>query len=56
MYHYRLVAKSDAGTTHGADLTFSTCGVTIAAAAREVIFGGRVTLSGVVPHTQRATR
>jgi hypothetical protein len=48
-YHYRLVAKSDAGTTYGSDLTFSTLGVTIAAAAREVTFGGRVRLSGVVP-------
>ncbi len=26
-YHYRLVATSDAGTTHGADRTFSTRGV-----------------------------
>ena len=48
-YHYRLVAKSDAGTTYGSDLTFATQGVTIAAAGREVIFGGRVTLSGAVP-------
>ena len=48
-YHYRLVAKSDAGTTYGSDLTFATLGVTIAAAAREVTFGGRVQLSGTVP-------
>jgi hypothetical protein len=48
-YHYRLVAKSDAGTTYGSDLTFATRGVTIAAGGREVIFGGRVTLSGAVP-------
>ena len=48
-YHYRLVAKNDAGTTFGSDLTFATRGVTIAAGGREVIFGGRVTLSGAVP-------
>ncbi len=48
-YHYRLVAKSDAGTTYGSDLTFSTLGVTIAAAAREVTYGGRLRLNGVVP-------
>jgi hypothetical protein len=48
-YHYRLVAKSDAGTTYGSDLTFATLGVTISAAAREVTFGGRVQLSGTVP-------
>ena len=48
-YHYRLVATSDAGTTYGSDLTFATRGVTIAAGGREVIFGGRVTLSGAVP-------
>src|SRR5262249_41642982 len=48
-YHYRLVAKSDAGTTFGSDLTFSTLGVTIASTAREVVFGGRVQLNGTVP-------
>jgi hypothetical protein len=48
-YHYRLVAKSDAGTTFGSDQVFSTLGVTIAAAAREVVYGGRVQLSGIVP-------
>jgi hypothetical protein len=48
-YHYRLVAKSDAGTTYGSDLTVSTLGVTIGTAAREVTYGGRVQLSGTVP-------
>ena len=28
-YHYRLVAKSDAGTTYAADATFTTTGVTL---------------------------
>jgi hypothetical protein len=48
-YHYRLVAKSDGGTTAGADATFATAGVTLTVAAREVVFGGRIRLSGVVP-------
>jgi hypothetical protein len=47
-YHFRLVAKSDAGTTRGADLTFATTGVTIRAAALAVVFGQHVTLSGAV--------
>ncbi len=51
-YHYRLVAKSDAGTTYGADQTFSTPGVTLGALARAVVFGGRIRLSGVVPTHQ----
>src|SRR5579864_7475952 len=37
-YHYRLVAKSNAGTTHGADQSFSTTGVTIHAAAVAVVY------------------
>ena len=51
-YHYRLVTKSDAGTARGADVAFTTLGVTIAAGARETVFGGRVLLSGVVPTHQ----
>jgi hypothetical protein len=52
-YHYRLVAKSDAGTTYGADATFATSGVTLTALARQVVYGGRIRLSGFVP-TRRA--
>jgi hypothetical protein len=52
-YHYRLVAKSDAGTTRGGDTTFTTSGVTLTTLARDVVFGGRVRLTGVVP-TRRA--
>ena len=48
-YHYRLVAKSDGGTTYGADATLTTTGVTLSVAARAVVYGGRVRLSGVVP-------
>ena len=47
-FHFRLVAKSDAGTTHGADQTFATTGVTMSASAIEVVYGQRVTLSGIV--------
>src|SRR5262249_11159544 len=48
-YHYRLVAKSDAGTTRGADATFTTSGVTLTTLARDVVYGGRVRLPRVVP-------
>jgi hypothetical protein len=48
-YHFRLVASSDAGTTAGADQTFSTQGVTLTTSTREVVFGGRIRLQGVVP-------
>ena len=49
VYHFRLVVKSDAGTTVGADATFTTTGVTLVAPVRKVVFGGRIRLSGVVP-------
>lgn len=49
LYHYRLVAQSDAGKTYGADGTFTTSGVTMTTLARQVTYGGRVRLSGVVP-------
>ncbi len=48
-YHYRLVAKSDAGATYGVDTTFTTTGVTLTALTHQVVFGGRITLSGIVP-------
>jgi phosphodiesterase/alkaline phosphatase D-like protein len=51
-YHYRLVAKSDAGTTRAADATFTTTGVTLTTLARSVVYGGRVRLTGVVPTRQ----
>jgi hypothetical protein len=49
LYHYRLVAQSDAGKTYGADGTFTTTGVTLTTLARQVTYGGRIRLSGVVP-------
>lgn len=48
-YHYRLVARNDAGTSRGADLAFRTAGVTLNARARRVVFGRSVMLSGSVP-------
>ena len=51
-YHYRLVTKSDAGTTAGSDATFTTTGVTIGALARQIVYGGRILLSGTVPTHQ----
>ena len=51
-YHYRLVAKSDAGTSRGADVTFTTVGVTLVSAAQRVVYGRAVTLSGTVPTTR----
>jgi phosphodiesterase/alkaline phosphatase D-like protein len=51
-YHYRLVAKSDAGTTRGNDAVLTTTGVTLSVLAREVIYGGRIKLAGIVPTHQ----
>lgn len=48
-YHYRLVARSDGGTSYGRDVSFTTEGVTLTVRARQVVFGGRIVLSGVVP-------
>jgi phosphodiesterase/alkaline phosphatase D-like protein len=53
VYHYRLVAKSDAGTSRGADATFTTLGVTLNAPALRVVYGRGITLSGSIP-TRRA--
>jgi hypothetical protein len=51
-YHFRLVAKSDAGITRGADAVFTTLGVTLVVATQQTAFGGRVLLSGEVPTHQ----
>jgi hypothetical protein len=48
-YHYRLVARNPAGTRRGADATFTTTGVTLAAQAQRVVYGRAVMLSGRVP-------
>jgi hypothetical protein len=51
-YHYRLVAFSPEGTTRGGDRSFKTTKVpvtlTIDASPNPVLFGGPVTVSGVV--------
>jgi hypothetical protein len=52
-YHYRLVARSDGGTRYGADASFTTTGVSLVLPVRQVVFGGRIRLSGTVP-TQTA--
>ena len=49
VYHYRLVARSDAGTSRGADATFTTLGVTLNAPALRVVYGRAIALSGSVP-------
>jgi hypothetical protein len=49
LYHYRLVARNDVGTTRGADLTLTTTGVTLGARLRWVVYGRSVMLSGLVP-------
>jgi hypothetical protein len=52
VYHYRLVARSDAGTSRGADVTFTTVGVTLTTPALRVVYGRGLTLSGSVPTKQ----
>jgi len=52
-YHYRLVARNDAGTTRGADASLTTVGVTLVAPALQVVYGRGILLSGLVP-TRRA--
>ena len=52
-YHYRLVARNDAGTTRGPDLSFTTVGVTLTIPALRVVYGRGIMLSGLVP-TRRA--
>ncbi len=48
-YHYRLVAMNSAGTRRGADATFTTTGVMLAAQAQKVVYGRAVMLWGLVP-------
>jgi hypothetical protein len=59
-YHYRLVAHSSAGTTAGADRTFTTkrqpLGLTLAASPNPVTFGGSSTLAGTLSGSGNANR
>ena len=48
-YHYRLVARSSAGTTYGGDVTFTTvAALTLGASTNQAVYGTTVTLSGAV--------
>jgi hypothetical protein len=53
-YHYRLVASNSAGTTPGADASFTTArpAVTLAAAGFTVVYGHSVRLEGKVSSGQ----
>jgi hypothetical protein len=48
-YHFRVVATNDGGTSRGADVTFTTAGVTISAATQTAVYGQSLLLSGLVP-------
>jgi hypothetical protein len=48
-YHYRLVARNAQGTRRGADVTFTTTGMTLDAHAQRVVYGRGIVLSGLVP-------
>lgn len=49
LYHARLVAENDAGTTLGPDVTFTTPGPTLSSSSPNVVFGRGVVLSGAIP-------
>ena len=52
-YHYRLVGSSNAGTTYGSDVTFTTvAAVTIASSTVQLVYGHSATLSGAVSSRQ----
>ncbi len=59
-YHYRIVARSGAGTARGADRTFKTrkqpLGLALAATPNPVAFGGSTTVGGVLSGTDNANR
>ena len=51
-YHYRLVAQSDAGTTYGADATFTTSGVSLMSRRARSCSADAIQLTGSVPTHQ----
>lgn len=59
-YHYRLVARNPDGTTTGGDRKFKTAnqplGFTLSASPSPVLFGGTVTLQGVLAGTGNSGR
>ena len=59
-YHYRLVARNADGTTTGSDRSFKTAnqplGFSLEASPNPVLFGGTVTLQGVLSGTGNSGR
>lgn len=59
-YHYRLVARNADGTTSGSDRSFKTAnqplGFSLEASPSPVLFGGTVTLQGVLSGTGNSGR
>ncbi len=59
-YHYRLVARNADGTTSGSDRSFKTAnqplGFSLEASPNPALFGGAVTLQGVLSGTGNAGR
>jgi hypothetical protein len=56
-YHYRLVATSNAGTSYGSDVTFTTVSaLTLTASTAQSVYGHIVTLSGVVSSRQTGVK
>ena len=57
-YHFRLVARSGAGTTNSVDRTFTTkkqpLGLSLTAAPNPVPFGGATSINGVLTGTDNA--
>jgi len=52
-YHYRLVAQSATGTTHGSDVTFSTiAAVSLQSSTTQVVYGAAATISGTIATRQ----
>jgi hypothetical protein len=52
-YHYRLVAQSSAGTTHGSDVAFSTiAAVSVQSSTNQVVYGASATISGTIATRQ----
>jgi hypothetical protein len=60
VYHYRLVARSRGGTTHGADKSFRTrkqpLGLGLSSTPNPVPFGSGATVSGTLTGTDNANR
>lgn len=56
-YHYRIVASSSAGTSDGADVTFTTPpAVTVVAETSQSVYGRLVTLSGTATGSPAGTK